>query len=313
MGDVRQYLQESELGTYQKVFPALSVPTLGEDAEGYMKTIAEAAIEQVKFLNTFSGIPLEVLYENVGQRHKASNMMLLSILRKLDTATGDGLNMVQVEGETGGSYESLFAEFAASEEFSETLWKKQTAVINRQSDWLKTLSGVYAEKIANLPQQPSMLKMFVNYLVEFIITEGVQRIVLRNIPDLPGNVEDYAATLISFFSGALLELWKYIKDYYNETCKILMQMVEENDALCQLDASYDNYRLRTDTLQQHEDAAKNIIELITGLEAKFEKVNPDQGLQSLIDVLETISYNEEFIDLAGVRVALRSKLIATEG
>ena len=46
---IKEYLEQSELGSYKKVFPELTIPTLGDDADGYLRTIAACAIEQVNF------------------------------------------------------------------------------------------------------------------------------------------------------------------------------------------------------------------------------------------------------------------------
>ena len=81
MSDIKTFLEESELAGYGKTFPTLSVPALGGDTAGYLKTLAECAIEQIKFLNAYGGVPLDVLYENIGQRHKASNLAALSMFR----------------------------------------------------------------------------------------------------------------------------------------------------------------------------------------------------------------------------------------
>lgn len=57
-------------------FPSLSVPTIGtQDADGYLKAIAEASIEQVRFLNTYAGVNLSALYTQSGSLTDSEEML----------------------------------------------------------------------------------------------------------------------------------------------------------------------------------------------------------------------------------------------
>ena len=316
MATLKEFLEDSELGSYHKVFPALTIPTIEtQDADGYLKVMALAAIEQVKYLETFSGIPLEVLYENIGQRHKASNLLAMSSFRKLPGGSGSGLGLVAMPGETGGGmYEHAFLNLPTistteEESFPQALWNVQVSVIRRQTDWLKTLSGIYAEKLQELPQEPSFLQIFLDTVVEFVAGEVLRRLVHL----LPGETppEEWAEAAVSFVGEFILNAWEYLKKYYNETCKILDQMCEENDELLSLVKNSENYMLRAAALTQHEATAKNIIELITGLEDKASKIIPSENtsLSDVVAAIEALAMRDEVIDFGGVHVSMHSKVI----
>ena len=57
-------IQFSDVNSFNsRNFPILNIPSIEtEDANGYLKAIAQAAIEQIRFLNTYSGMPLAALY-----------------------------------------------------------------------------------------------------------------------------------------------------------------------------------------------------------------------------------------------------------
>ena len=263
MSDIRQFLQDSELGSYQKTFPNLNEPTLGSDAEGYMKTIAEAAIEQVKFLNTFSGIPLEELYENVGQRHKASNLMILSILSKLDTSGGDGLDMIRILGETGGSYESVLADFTSetNADFLETLWTAQNKLIERQISYLKDIKDTYAEKRQDLPQGFSMRSFvqsdFFKWAVSFALTL------------IPGEIDDAIYQALQEHAHKVIG-WALVwlqKAYYAGSL-LCAAMADENAYLLKLEKSLENYKLRSTIITQHDQSIQSLLQQVSLAESQ---------------------------------------------
>lgn len=291
---------------------------MGNDTEGCIATIAAASIEQVKFLNTFAGIPLEILYENVGQRHKASNLMLLSLLKQCETAgAGDELGLIRINGETGGMYEGLIAEVDGGK-MPDVVWSSQNEVIKKQTAWLRTLSGTYAEKLANLPKQPSWWSVLGDTVVDWVTDNVIESLVGKLIGEVVEETEEIAKKrlilmqVFTFLWEYGTNAWEYVKKYYNDTCKICDTMADENDALLKMTNTLEHYDLRTRTLQQHDNAAKNIIELITGLEKQMENVVPTtDSYLPIVEALQALSYQDQEVDFGGVRVALRSKLLTT--
>jgi len=59
-----------------KAFPSLTVPTItSQDADGYLKAIAEAAAEQIRFLNAYAGVNLSALYTQTGSFSDSEEML----------------------------------------------------------------------------------------------------------------------------------------------------------------------------------------------------------------------------------------------
>lgn len=160
MSEIKDFLEESELGALGKVFPALSVPAILENtATDYMRVIAEAAIQQVNFLNAFADVPLEVLYENIGQRNKSSNLALLSMLRKRAVDTGQiarGLDLVDVpEDGTPGLYSSVLL----------------PAVQNAPELPTKINTGLLQKIVGLIPEMEGLVKIFA--LIEEWSTDSI--------------------------------------------------------------------------------------------------------------------------------------------
>lgn len=273
MSDIREFLRESEIGGYQKTFPTLSTPTLGTDAEGYMKTIAEAAIEQVKFLDTFSGIPLEVLFENVGQRHKASNLMLLSTLQPAENAgSGDGLELIRLPGETSGSYESILQSVTESDdEIPELLWKAQNILLERQISYLKDIKDTYAEKRQDLPQGFSMRDFvqsdFFKWAVEFALTL------------IPGEIDDTIYVLLQKHAHKVIG-WALVwlqKAYYAGSL-LCAAMADENAHLKQLNNSRENYELRSLIISQHDQSIQSLLQQVALAESQAAEMAAKQTI-----------------------------------
>ena len=273
MSDLREFLRESELGGYQKTFPTLSTPALGADADGYMKTIAEAAIEQVKFLNTFSGIPLEVLFENVGQRHKASNMMLISMLKPTDNAgSGDGLDLVRMPGESSGSYENMLqGEFTDSDDIPSTLWTAQNKLLERQIAYLKDIKDTYAEKRQDLPQGFSMRSFvqsdFFKWAVSFALTL------------IPGEIDDAIYKALQEHAHKVIG-WALVwlqKAYYAGSL-LCAAMADENAYLLKLEKSLENYKLRSNVITQHDQSIQSLLQQVALAESQAAQMAAKQTI-----------------------------------
>lgn len=266
MGDIRAELEKSQLGEYNKVFPSLNVPALGATTEAHLETLARAAVEQIRFLNAFSGIPLEVLYENVGQRHKASNFMALSMLKKTGNA-GEGLGLIDIADDgVGGSYSSAF--LSDGEKVPDNLWKAQNELINRQIFYMKDIKDTYAEKRQDLPQGFSMrdfvksdwFKWAVNVLLELI----------------PGEVDDKIYALVQ--KHALKTIgWALVwlqKAYYAGSL-LLAAMADENAYLLLLENTIENYRIRSDIITQHDQSIQSLLAQVSLAETQAAKQTID--------------------------------------
>lgn len=263
MSSIRDYLTISELATYQKTFPTLTVPTMGTDTEGYIKTLAEAAIEQIRFLNTFSGVPMDVLYENVGQKQKAANLMALSVVRKTGNDGAD-YGLIDIPGDgIDGSYSNIFLTETETgeEEFPEMLWKAQNELINRQISYLKDIKATYAEKRQDLPQGFSMR--------EFVNSEWFKWAVESMLKLIPGEVDDAIYALVqkhAFKTIAWALVWLQ-KAYYAGSL-LCAAMADENAYLLKLEASFDNYKLRSTIITQHDQSIQSLLQQVSLAESQ---------------------------------------------
>lgn len=234
MSDIKTFLQESELATYNKSFPTLTVPTLGADAEGYMKNIAEAAIEQIKFMNSFAGIPLDVLYENVGQRHKSSNLLALSMLRKRSQDTGTtsrGLDLIDVpDDETPGDYSNAFLPAKLGKQGGISLSKGLIALI---TNLIGTFTGSKAltavlELIELWFQEGGFLQevamSVIDNLIEGIVTLLVQKILGRE----QIIIGDGSEALVPYLSNIVTALQA---NNYATEATALVQALSQDGAL----------------------------------------------------------------------------------
>jgi hypothetical protein len=273
MSSLRDYLCISELATYEKTFPVLTVPTLGSDSDGYLKNLAEAAIEQTKFLNTFAGIPIDVLYENVGQKHKASNLMALSVVKKTGNDGADfGLIDIPGDGESG-SYSNIFLtdEATGEEVFPELLWKAQSDLLERQISYLKDIKETYAEKRQDLPQGFSMRSFvqsdFFKWAIEFALTL------------IPGDIDDAIYKAVQTHAHKVVG-WALVwlqKAYYAGSL-LCAAMADENAYLKRLEKSRDNYELRSKVISQHDQSIQSMLQQVALAESQAAQMAAQQTI-----------------------------------
>lgn len=275
---LREYLENSELGAYQKTFPELTIPTIGTDFDSYIKALAQASIEQVKFLNTYAGIPLEILYENVGQRHKASNLALASTLRKTGTA-GDGLGLIDIpDSGEAGSYQHISLASATNpgetptvEGIDENVWKAQDMLLTRQMGYLKDIKDTYAEKRQDLPQGFSMRNFvqsdFFKWAVEFALTL------------IPGDIDDTLYKLIQEHAHKVIG-WALVwlqKAYYAGSL-LCAAMYEENGYILKLAPTRQNYELRSKIITQHDQSIQSLLQQVALAESQAAQMAAKQTI-----------------------------------
>lgn len=204
----------------------------------------------------------------------------------------------QPESGAAGADEGGEAAAAESSKFPDELWETQTEVINRQSEFLMTISGTYADKLAALPQQPSWWTVLLDSAVDYgvgWITDTILGKVLEGATEAAEVTQkvNVIRQILAFLTEFAFNAWDYIKKYYNDTGLICMQMKEENNALTKLPKSAENYALRTNTLLQHETTVKNLIELIDVLEKDMKNALPQDSLAALVQAVKDLRFNGE--------------------
>lgn len=267
MGSVREYLEQSELGQYNKVFPTLTVPTLGSDTDGYLRTLAACAIEQVKFLNSYAGIPVATLYENVGQKNKANNLALLASVRKTGAA-GDGLGLIAIPGEQEGSYSAYNAG-----EIPDDLWQSQHNLIEQQNAYLDDVKATFAEKRQHLKVGFDM-NTFVNSNFFKDFSQAVVAKLLDWITDIiPGWKDDLIFDTIAAYGPRALGLGLiWLQKQLLAGSILCERMKEENLQLSKLSPpTFDVYRLRSDIISQHDMTMQSLLSQIALVETQLMK------------------------------------------
>ena len=257
MGAMRTFLDDSELEKYAKVFPALTLPAVGTDAESALITLAKCAVENLKFLNTYSGIPLEVLYENIGQRQKASNVAALSMVRMSGNTGGEELGLLQIAGSAEkAAYESIFAPAMISDE----LWTAQENVIKRQNAYLKDIQTTYAEKRQDLPgfsmrdfTQSEVFKWLVDWALTLIPTD-IDKVIYEAIQKHANKVIGWALIWLqkAYYAGSML----------------CAAMADENAYLLRMTKSPEAYDLRSRIISQHDRSIQSLLEQVALAESQ---------------------------------------------
>lgn len=263
---IKEYLEDSELGSYHKVFPELTIPTLGSDADGYLQTIAACAIEQVKFLNSYAGVPLEVLYENVGQRHKASNLSLLAMLRKTGNA-GDGLGLITLPGESEGAYSAYNAGAVSAD-----IWTAQNNLIEQQNVYLDDVKATFADKRQHLKVGFDMSD-FVNSEFFKDFSQAIVAKLVDWITDvIPGWKDDVILDTIAAYGSRAIGLGLiWLNKQFLAGSQLCERIKEENLQLLKVSATFDLYRLRSDIISQHDNTIQSLLSQIALVETQLMK------------------------------------------
>ena len=267
MGTVKEFLEDSELGKFGKVFPKLTVPTLGADADGYLRTLAACAIEQIKFLNSYSDIPVATLYENVGQRNKANNLALMASVRKTGSA-GDGLGLIAIPGEQEGSYSAYNAGKIPDE-----LWQSQHNLLEQQNAYLDDVKATFSEKRQHLKVGFSMTE-FVNSEFFKDFSQAIIAKLVDWITDMiPGWKDDLIFDTIAAYGPRAIGLGLIWLSKQLLAGSILCErMKEENLQLLKLSPqTFDHYRMRSDIISQHDMTMQSLLQQIALVETQLMK------------------------------------------
>lgn len=279
---IKEYLEQSELGSYKKVFPELTIPTLGDDADGYLRTIAACAIEQVKFLNSYAGVPMEVLYENVGQRHRASNLSLLAMLRKTGNA-GDGLGLITLPGESEGAYSAYNAGAVSAD-----IWTAQNNLIEQQNAYLDDVKNTFAEKRQHLNVGFDMSSFVESDIFKFIADMVAGKLVDWITDLIPGVNDDIIFDTVAKYTPKAIGwglIW--LQKQFLSGSILCERMKEENLQLLAVQASFDYYRLRSDIISQHDMTMQSLLSQIALVETQLmQDISGQQGTNDSETVIQ---------------------------
>lgn len=264
MGTVKEFLEDSELGKFGKVFPKLTVPTLGADADGYLRTLAACAIEQIKFLNSYSDIPVATLYENVGQRNKANNLALMASVRKTGSA-GDGLGLIAIPGEQEGSYSAYNAG-----KIPDDLWQAQHNLLEQQNAYLDDVKATFTDKRQNLKVGFDM-EAFVSSDVFKAISESIVSRLVDWITDIiPGVQDDLIFDTVAKYTPRAIGLGMiWLQKQFLAGAVLCERMKEENLQLLKAPQTFDMYRMRSEIISQHDMSMQSMLSQIALVETQL--------------------------------------------
>lgn len=287
MGALRTYLETSELATYQKTFPSLKVPTIEtQDADGYLKAMTQAVIEQVKYLNTFAGIPLDVLYENIGQKHKASNVAAAAMLKKTGTQ-GDGLGLISIPGDDEGSYALATVSTASGTGTGETptpaltipadLWRAQSNLVEQQNAYLDDIKETFTQKRDEMADNFDMASFTESDTFKALVGAAIKKIIDLITDFIPGVADDVIVdTIASYAPRAIGWGIVWLKKHFTAGAILCERMKEENIQLLSVTASFEMYRLRSDIISQHDVTIQSLLSQVAQVETQLmNNLNPE--------------------------------------
>lgn len=278
MGTLRTFLETSELATYQKVFPSLTIPTIEtQDADGYLKAMTQAVIEQVKYLNTFADIPLEVLYENIGQRHKASNVVAAAMLKKTGTQ-GEGLGLISILDDNEGSYSSIMTTISETGEtpdaltISADMWRAQSNLIEQQNAYLDDIKETFTQKRDEMGDNFDMKEFTESDTFKALVGAAIQKIIDLITDFIPGVIDDAIVdTIASYAPRAIGWGLVWLKKHLTAGAILCERMKEENLQILTVTASFEMYRLRSTVISQHDLTIQSLLSQVAQVEAQVMK------------------------------------------
>lgn len=320
---LREYLaQNPYFDQPDATFPTLTLAAepAATDADCVNKCLVALVAQNnqiLSFLNTFKNQNLSALMGNIGGTRRAANAATLLMARKLNGGIeSEGLGMIHVAGTLdGGAYVNLFdtqSDIEAGEDGEEPdepeSYKEVIELIGAWCDELGTwFMSAYQQSqvegasralvpippalppaligaIIGLPAAPILIPVTIGIALLSKVAQGW--LSYRNVAQFQEFLNAFKKAFISSRAASL-----------NESIPAMI-----NDTLSTLD---DKLAV---TVNGEEVSLTNL------LKQALTVTNPDGTieqdiLERILKALEALQYNNEEIDLCGVRVALRSKLI----
>ncbi len=143
-------------------------------------------------------------------------------------------------------------------EFSKALWDAQTSLIASQSEFIRRIKSMFAQRLENLPELTSKSD-FLKNLFSFLFGTAVELYVESTIIS---NIAQYVFGLV--WDGV-----EGLKKFFTHYDRFLDLMIEENDNLLLVEKSHDNYVLRRQALADNYAAIKQALEIVDNLSAQI--------------------------------------------
>ena len=143
-------------------------------------------------------------------------------------------------------------------DFSKALWDAQTSLISSQSEFIRRIKGMFAQRLENLPELTSKSD-FLKNLFSFLFGVAVE---LYTESMLISNIAQYVFGLV--WDGV-----DGLKKFFTHYDKFLDLMIEENKNLLLVEKSHDNYVMRRQALADNYAAIKQAMDIVDALSSQI--------------------------------------------
>lgn len=145
----------------------------------------------------------------------------------------------------------------------EKLWTAQNELIRRQIAYMKDIKETYAERRVEL--QGFNMREFVN-------SDWFAWAVAQLLKLIPGSVDDAVYQLVQKYALKTLG-WClcWLQKAYLAGSLLLAAMADENAYLLELEATIENYRLRSTIITQHDQSIQSLLQQVSLAEAQVSQ------------------------------------------
>lgn len=175
---------------------------------------------------------------------------------------------------------------STSTTFAAALWTAQTALITRQSGYLKHVKRECATRWDDLPA-----KLKDRTIKESMIEEFLAWLAGKIVGYFQGPAaEEIAQECVSLVAMAI----RFVQLLYTAGEALCDAMIQENTALQSLEQSRENYDLRSKILTQHDLALHNLVTEISEVERVIDNSDVTEQLKRMNETME-LTQSEEHI------------------
>lgn len=173
-----------------------------------------------------------------------------------------------VDSETG------LVPVAPSSPIPDALWEGQNGLLQGEIEYCDQLSDLWKRQKSALPQETNIIWSFVQELLEGFLGVLVGGLVAAGT-DSPA-LGKVAMFLAEALVGVAIEK---LRDFFTKGVALCDGIQAEDESLLLLDASRENYELRSRAISQHTEQLENVLNLINTMESILDRT-VQQGLDT---------------------------------
>jgi hypothetical protein len=175
-----------------------------------------------------------------------------------------------------------------TEDIAEALWTAQSKLIERQSQYLASVSKELQTKWEDIPGKLKDRTIKETLIEEFLKWLG-KKIADYFLGPVAGEIAELGIALVA-------TAIRLLKALYNEGQAFCDAMQAENTALLDLEQSRENYELRSRILTQHDIAIHNLLSDISETEKTiFDSTRTHDRLAEISDTLKMIQAEDHIV------------------